>query len=67
MFVDPPEVPVIKPVLKLPKSDEEWNKVNEYFKSIFLTIKIQLNSLASIIKYASDSIYNCFKVTCVTV
>jgi len=65
--IDSLEVPEIKPGIKLPKSNEEWNTGNEYFKSIFLNIKIQPNSLASTIKYVCDSIYNYFKVTCGTV
>ena len=51
----------------MPWSNEEWNTANEYFKSIFLNIKIQPNSLDSTIKFVSDSIYNYFKVTCGTV
>ena len=61
------DVPEIKPGIMLAKSNEEWSKVNEFFKSIFLNIKIQLNSLDSTIQYVSDSIYNHFKATCGTV
>ena len=51
----------------MPKSNEEWNTANEYFKCIFLNIKIQPNSLDFTITYVSDSIYNYFKTTCGTV
>ena len=64
--IDSLEAPEIKPGIKLPKSNEEWNTANEYFTSIFLNRKIQLNSLDSTIKYVSDSI-DYFKVTCETV
>ena len=67
MSIDSLEVPEINPGIKLPKSNEEWNTANAYFKSIFLNIKIQPNSLDSTIKYVSDSIYNYFKATCGTV
>ena len=63
VFIDSLEVPEIKPGIKLPKSNEERNTANEYFKSIFLNIKIQPNSLDFTMKYVSDSIYNYFKVT----
>ena len=65
--IDSLEVPEIKPGIKLPKSNEEWNTANEYFTSIFLNIKIRPNSNDSNIKYVSDSTYNYVKVTCGTV
>ena len=33
--IDSLEVPEIKPRVKLPKSNEEWDTASEYFKSIF--------------------------------
>ena len=61
--IDSLEVPEIKPRIKLPKSNEESNTANEYFKSTFLNIKIQPNSLDFTMKYVSDSTYIYFKVT----
>ena len=33
--IDSDEILEIKPRIKLPNSNEEWNTVNEYFKSMF--------------------------------
>ena len=53
----------LKTVILLPKSDEEWDLANSYFKSIFADWDSNSYSLDldAFIQFMNDSIYNYFK------
>ena len=54
----------IKPGVRLPKSDNEWQIANDYFRAHLGGVKIDSQNIESVVENLNTEIYNYFKSTC---
>ena len=52
---------IVKPGVKLPRSNDNWSVANNYFKSIFSTLEVKANSINEAIQFMNKTIYDFFK------
>ena len=50
----------IKPLVKLPRSPDEWTAANNYFKAVFGNFQMQPTSIDLTIEFMKNTIYNYF-------
>ena len=54
----------IKPGIRLPKSDNEWQTANEYFRAHLGGVEIDSQNIESVVENLNTKIYNYFERTC---
>ena len=52
---------IVKPGVKLPRSNDNWSEANNYFKSIFSTLEVTADSVNEAIQFMNNTIYDFFK------
>ena len=70
MSFDHQDVAITKPGIMLPKTSEQWNLVNNYFKSVFIDLDFKSDGIDLIdqsVLLINNTIYNYFRDHCGTV
>ena len=49
---------IVKPGVKLPRSNDNWSEANNYFKSIFSTLEVKADSVNEAIQLMNNTIYD---------
>ena len=49
---------IVKPGVKLPRSNDNWSEANNYFKSIFSTLEVKADSVSEAIQFMNNTIYD---------